>query len=65
MVGWTSRQLAGNYHHGVLATFCDMWSSKQPELMPFGHINCFELEIPTTPRLPTTPIGELVVLAIL
>ena len=48
MAGWTSRQLAHNWlvRLGMeLATFCDMWSSKQPELMLFGHINCFELEI--------------------
>ena len=25
--------------HIDVATFCDMWSQKQPELMPLGHIN--------------------------
>ena len=36
-----------------LATFCDVWSLKQPELMPFGHIS-FLVGTPTTPCLPTT-----------
>ena len=38
-----------------LATFCDMWSRKQPELMSFDHINFLESEGPATSWLPTTP----------
>ena len=37
-----------------VAAFCDMWSQKQPELMPFGHMNFFEPEDPTTSWLPST-----------
>ena len=29
-----------------VATFCDMWSRKQPELMSLGHINFLESEGP-------------------
>ena len=38
-----------------VATFCDMWGQKQPELMPFGHIAFLESEGPVTLWLPTTP----------
>ena len=54
-----------------IATICDMWSQKQPELMPFDHMNFFESEdpatlwLPTTPYLPSTFIGMLVVLTTL
>ena len=49
-----SARLAGK--PGIeVATFCDMGSWKQPELMPFSHINFFELEVPTTSWLPTIP----------
>ena len=36
-----------------LTTFCDMWSLKQLELMPLGHIKIFELEPSATSWLPT------------
>ena len=56
-------QLAGNHHRtgwlvrlGIdVATFCDMWSQKQPELKPFSHKKVFVSEGPTTSWLPTTP----------
>ena len=37
-----------------VATFCDMWSWKQPELKPFGHKKVFIPELPATSWLPTT-----------
>ena len=50
-----------------LASFFDMWSLKQPVLMPLGHIIILWAGTPATSWLPIspTPIGVLVVLTIL
>ena len=37
-----------------VATFCDMWGLKQPELMPSGNIKIFEFEDPAISWLPTS-----------